>query len=454
MVVKRLVFIGSHLGYPMDRTPLGGGAMVGLQLLRHWPIRPDYELTAVGSGSMPPRPGLDYVHLPQGEKADLVRLSELGYAAFCRRFEKATTDWLLARRERFDPASTCVLVNDISEGPALARLTQAGYPIVSIWHVDVVDYFNKLYLRHFVAPERLTRLYERSLRWGVDWVAPDVLRLIFDKQRETVLHSHRMIFPSRAMAETVKRCYGELLKSPEEFENRSVIVPWGVWKSEGGSEEQASAAAARLRAHYKIGPETMVVMTLSRISPEKGLHLLLEGLRLAEEGLGGRDVCLLLCGEPAFMQGERYFRKVKEAAARLKRVRVFFPGYLDPAGKKAHFRLAQLFVSPSIHESYGLNMVEAMQAGLAILASDHYGVRDILEESFGRPVHYPSAAKAPALLAQALKELLGDRERLRLMGRAAAAAAREMPFSAAAATVLDTCLGMIKAPSSARRAVV
>lgn len=448
MVVKSLVFIASHLGYPMDRTPLGGGAMVALELLRHWPSRPDFSVTAVGSGPLSPKPGLDYVRLPQGEDADLVRLSELDYAAFCRRFEAATTDWLLGLRGRFPPDSTCVLVNDISEGPNLARLEEAGYRIVSIWHVDVVDYFNKLYLRHLVAPERLTRLYERSRRWGISWATPDVLRLVFEKQRETVARSTRMLLPSRAMAETVRRCYSDILGA-EEFANRCIVIPWGVWRKDVFFEERVFSAAARLKALYAIGPETQVIMTLSRISPEKGIHLLLEALRLAEGRLDGRDVCLLVCGEPAFMQGQRYFGRIRRAAARLRKVRVFFPGYLNASGKEAHFRLAQLFVSPSVHESYGLNVVEAMQAGLAVLASDHYGVRDILDESFGRRVRFPSPAKAPALLAEAVMELLDDPERLARMGKAAAAAAERMPFSAAAGQVLDACLNLVEAPVAA-----
>ncbi len=29
---NKIVFVAAHLGYPMDKTPLGGGAMVGVHL--------------------------------------------------------------------------------------------------------------------------------------------------------------------------------------------------------------------------------------------------------------------------------------------------------------------------------------------------------------------------------------------------------------------------------------
>ncbi|MBI5241320.1 MAG: glycosyltransferase family 4 protein [Elusimicrobia bacterium] len=440
-----IVFIGSHLGYPMDRTPLGGGAMVGLRLVRHWAAAGVGGLTVLGSGLESPAMGVEYVRLPEGPGHDLVRLSEFEYARFCRAFEAASTDWLLARRDRLPPGSTTVLVNDVSEGPTVARLAAAGYPIVSLWHVDVVDYFNKLYLYSLVPPQRLTRLYERCLRLGLAGAVPDLLRIVFEKQRETVAHSRRLIVPSRAMAETLTRCYGG--EAPGgDLARRIQVVPWGAFAD--SAPEPSEALLRELRGRYRIGPDTTVLMTLSRISPEKGIHLFIEALRLLEdEGrLDRRDTVLLVCGEASFMQGAAYCRRVRAAAAGLRRVRAFFPGYLDPAAKKAHFRLARLFISPSVHESYGLNIVEAMQAGLAVLASDHYGVHDILDASCGRVVPYPSLAEAPQRLARALESACGENGRLAAMGRAAAARAAAMPFAGAADAVLRACGEVLARP--------
>ena len=427
----------------MDRTPLGGGAMVGLQLVKHWKPDPaSWTLTVLGSGPEAPVGGCDYHRLAERPEG-LVDLGELDYARFCREFETETTEWILDRRKEFRPQDTVVVVNDVSEGPALARLAEAGYPILSIWHVDVVDYFNKLYLRRIVAPERLTRLHERMRQIGADWILPDVLDLVFEKQRETVYHSQRMIVPSRAMADTLMRCYGDLV-GYEELSRRIAVVPWGVWSEQPGPADENRAN--ELREYHEITDDTTVLMTLSRISPEKGVHLLLEALRLMEVNgkITGKDVRLFICGEPAFMMGQAYGRKVRAAAAKLKQVKVVFPGYLDAAAKRAYFQLGNLFVSPSIHESYGLNVVEAMHAGLPGVASDHYGVRDTLPPDAGRLVHYPSPKKAPPLLAAALEIMIADRAKLKKMGEAAREAASAMPFSAAADAVRLAALGLIK----------
>ncbi len=425
----------------MDKTPLGGGAMVGLQLVRHWSLDASCCLTVLGSGPQAPVGGSHYHRL--AERPDgLVDLSELNYARFCRDFEMETTGWILARRKEYPPAETVIVVNDVSEGPTLKTLAGAGYPILSIWHVDVVDYFNKLYLRRIVAPEKLTQLHERVRSIGADWILPDVLSLVFEKQRETVYYSSRMIVPSRAMADTLMRCYGDLV-GYEELSRRITVIPWGVWSDPPGPADENRAA--ELREYHELGPEATVLMTLSRISPEKGIHLLLEALLLLEVNgkLAGREMHLFICGEPAFMMGQAYGRKVRAAAAKLKQVKVFFPGYLDAAAKRAYFQLGNLFVSPSIHESYGLNVVEAMRAGLPVLASDHYGVRDTLPSDAGRIVHYPTPKKAPPLLAAALMEMIADPERLKKMGAVASAAASAMPFSAAADAVRLAALGLI-----------
>ena len=89
-----------------------------------------------------------------------------------------------------------------------------------------------------------------------------------------------------------------------------------------------------------------------------------------------------------------------------------------------------------VHESYGLTLVEAMQGGLPVLASDHYGVEEILAPEYGRTVEYGRASKRAANLEAALRELLADDETLRRMGELAREAARKMAFSDSAARLL------------------
>lgn len=441
--MREIVFVASHVGYPMDRTPLGGGATVGVQLARAWAKDVGFKLTVAGSGPEAPAPGVNYVRLP-GSDFDLVKLSELAYARFCRRFEAAATEFVL-RRAAAGP-KPCVVVNDISEGPDVKRLREAGCPIVSIWHVDVVDYFNKMYFRGVFAPERVTGAFERIRPWA-GWAVPDVLKLVFEKQRQTVKHSSRLVLPSRAMVETLRRCYGGGNGTGADLERRALVVPWGGW-TESVDERAAAERALELRRHYQLGSGTRVLMTLSRLAPEKGIHLLFEALRRLESSPGApEELCLFVCGEAAFMQGAVYERRLRRLAGGFRRYRVFFPGYVAGLEKHAFFRNAQLFLSPSIHDSYGLTVVEALRAGLPVLASDHYGVSEIFAQEgatdrargFGRTVRYAGADPAAALAGE-LETLLADPAALKAMGERARRAGGDMTFEQAAKRVAQAAL--------------
>ena len=462
--MKNIVFIGAHLGYPMDSVPLGGGAMVGLHLARRWAGDPDFRLIVLGSGPKEPAQGLEYVRLAPQSK-ELVRLSELGYARFCEQFSSAALEFLGKHRARLAPDNTCIVLNDISEGPDAGRLSSMGYPVVSIWHVDVVDFFNKMYLHGMVAPERWTRAFDRVAALGLSGAVPRVLRLVFEKQRQAVAHSRLLVLPSSQMADTIRDCYRHLFDGSSKigpavagdpWASRLLVLPWGGW-TEDVSEAEVEREASAIRDRFRIGADTRVIMTLSRLSPGKGHPLLLQALNLLERRADRpKDLRVFVCGEPAFMRSGTYTREVRAAAERLKSFRIFFPGYLCPLKKQAFFRAAQLFVSPSVHESYGLSIVEALRAGLPILASDHSGADEILSPQFSRVVPYNGQTGGwlsfsgrhgdiPARLADALAELLADPAKLRAMGRAAKAAGEKMSFADAARRLRDAALSQLPA---------
>ena len=438
----QVVFIASHLGYPMESTPLGGGAMVGLRLTRAFAASGACCLSVLGSGSESPGPGMDYIRLDtragRGKDPDLVRLSEWEYADFCRDFGSEAARFILSRPGAFPPEETLLVVNDVSEAPDMARLAQAGYRQCSIWHVDVVEFFNRIYLGRFLSPRQVAQAFRLWEDAGLGPLTPGVLKLVFEKQRVAVENSDLLIVPSRGMAGVLEECYPDRTPGAAPLGERIRVVPWGSWKEDASFAEED---ARRLAAHYQIGPGTRVLMTLSRISPEKGIDILLEALRLLEEqGRLSGDLCLFVCGEPAFMRGAAYSRRVREAAQRLGSVRVFFPGYLASREKQAYFRLAHLFVSPSVHESYGLTLAEAMRVGLPVLAGDHHGAREMLGEDCGRILLY-EGVPAEALV-EALAGLLADSEELRRMGERARRRSEGADFSEAARTVLAAVLSL------------
>ena len=80
----------------------------------------------------------------------------------------------------------------------------------------------------------------------------------------------------------------------------------------------------------------------------------------------------------------------------------------DPADYRAVFRRAMLFTFPSEWEAFGLVLLEAMAAGVPIVATAVGGVPEVLDGGrAGRLVPYGD----PDSLAAAVRELLGSPER-------------------------------------------
>jgi glycosyltransferase involved in cell wall biosynthesis len=446
--MKKIIYTAAHSGFNLGEVPLGGGAAICQHLVQEWMQTRPFEWKVLGPsllGSEAPR------------HKDLVRYSELEYARFCRQFEARLTETILQN----DPRSTVVLCNDVSEGPDFALLASKGYPIFTIYHVDVVDYFSRIYLRGWIKPESATRFYRwmfqrrhpprppllrhpprplagdpslmdsRPATAGNDvWYRQliRILGLVFQKQQDSVRYSKGLIVPSNRMKEVLLREY------PDADKNKIHVLPWGAWDDPAAPEEVAGQKEA-LRKAYPSDPESWKLLMLSRISPEKGQDRLLNALALweARPDFPKEGIALLISGEAAYMMGKRYEGKLKRLASRLKRSRVHFVGYAPPARKKALFELTDLYVFPSRHESYGLTLLEALRAGLPVLATPSHGAQEVFQPEFGEMIPYSRESEIPRLLIDALKRLLSNRAALKEMGNHAKVWASGQNFSDTAA---------------------
>ena len=190
-----------------------------------------------------------------------------------------------------NPQTTVVLSNDVAEGPDFRRLAERGFSIYTIYHVDVIDYFVRLYFRSRMRPQTLTRLYDRLTRTvDVRWL-PDIVRLLLQKQKDSVYGSKGLIVPSQAMRQVLLDCY------PGLGAERIHVLPWGIWDD---AQHPTSAAIAHFRQQHGLAEGTRILLTLSRISPEKGQDRLLEALlfvgKIVRSSSAGRPVSYPLRG--------------------------------------------------------------------------------------------------------------------------------------------------------------
>ncbi|MBL0161727.1 MAG: glycosyltransferase family 4 protein [Bryobacterales bacterium] len=414
--IRRVLYLAAHGGFGGQAIPLGGGAAVANLLQAEWAGTRPFEVELVGPAAL-------------GESApggrEIVTFNEHQYAVFCDAFQAAATSVAL----QHDPQRTAILVNDISEGPDFERLRDAGFRIVTVYHVDVVAYIAAIYLRGRLRPKTLTRGWEWVRRLQLDKLAPRILRLIFAQQRASLEHSDVVVVPSSGMKETLLECY------PDTPPHRIRVLPWGAPPADC-APEQARDAAEELRREFEVPGDAQILLCLSRISPEKGQDRLLTALAEWERSgtLPDRPIWLFICGEPAFMQGQKHMQKLRRLAAKLERIRVVFPGYASGTRKQGFFALADLYVFPSRHESYGLTLMEALAAGLPAVCLDHQGSREVMRPEIGRMLGEGES------LQGAIQDLLSDNQTRREMGAAARQYAAARPFAESAACLAEWLL--------------
>ena len=399
--MTQILYTAAHGGFAREVVPLGGGAAVCEHLVEEWSRTKPFPFRVLD-------PSILGANAPTGH--DLVRFGERDYADFSRAFERAATAEIL----RHDPADTVVLANDVSEGPNFATLGSRGFRVFTIYHVDVVAYVAAIYGRGRIRPETTVRWYRRLRP-----LFPEIARLVWEKQEASVRFSRGLILPSEGMREIMLRCY------PDCPPGKIHVLPWGSWDLEtSDSSELREQRAQELRREFGVPENAQILLTLSRISPEKGQDLLLGALAEWERQstFPEQPLWLFICGDAAYMQGAKFLKQLHLLARKLRRTKVVFPGYVTGERKRAFLALADLYVFPSRHESYGLTLLEALAAGVPVVCLDHHGARSVMREDFGALVE-------PGDLPNAIEKLLKNANLRLKMSQNALRFARSQRFS-------------------------
>ncbi|MGE3822326.1 MAG: glycosyltransferase family 4 protein [Isosphaeraceae bacterium] len=157
------------------------------------------------------------------------------------------------------------------------------------------------------------------------------------------------------------------------------VIPLGVDPDQFRPATPEERAATR--SALGVAEEEVAVLFVGRLSHHAKAHPfpMFEGLAEARR-VTGRPIHLLLAGWAAHPAVLEAFR---DGARRFAEgVRVSFLDGQDPAIRRGVWHAADLFVSPSdnVQETFGLVVVEAMAAGLPVIASDWDGYRDLVVE--------------------------------------------------------------------------
>lgn len=179
------------------------------------------------------------------------------------------------------------------------------------------------------------------------------------------------------------------------------------------------------------------ILYVGRLSPEKGVHVLLDAFRvvlkmhpeahlvlIGPHAVVPREMILRFCADPKVKQlGSLYGRgayeallKEKLAALDKKNVTVLGDG-IAHSRLPQQYHAASIFAFPSIwDEPFGMPVAEAMAAGVPVVATRGGGLPELVEH--GRTGLLVKRGD-PLPLADAIQDLLDNPERRQAMGRLA-----------------------------------
>lgn len=150
------------------------------------------------------------------------------------------------------------------------------------------------------------------------------------------------------------------------------------------------------------------ILFLSRLHPVKGIELLLEAVKRVCHKMPAARLVLAGSGTPRFERQLRSQIRTLELDEF-----VTLPGFVEGDEKARLLSESDVFVLASRHESFGVAVVEAMDAGLPVVISRNVGIWPEVEDAGAGIV---LRALTPEALAEALLSLLGDGTRRKALG--------------------------------------
>ncbi len=194
---------------------------------------------------------------------------------------------------------------------------------------------------------------------------------------------------------------------------RKISVKPNAFAADGGKRAGLPATVVRSGSS---APDRLRVVYVGRLSPEKGVDVLLRAWALlCESWSGGSRPTLTIVGEGSEIEA---LGSLADEHGLSDSVR--FAGALPREQALAELSSASLLVFPSLwYETFGLTILEAASQGVPAVVTG-IGCHASLVQDGVTGRHVPSGDSAA--LAAALRELLADPAELRRMGAAARAA--------------------------------
>lgn len=228
----------------------------------------------------------------------------------------------------------------------------------------------------------------------------------FITQRPVLRHARCIVTVSRIVADDLRKWFGQAA------EGKCVTIYNGIDTERFRPDPEAGRA---VRSRHAIREDEVVLLSLGRLTCEKGHHLLIEILDNLRRDIPG--IRLLIVGE-----GE-YLGHLQAMAGRLGLSgSVIFTGPVDNVETASYYNASDIFVFPTLTvEGLPFVVIEAMACGRPVIASEIGGTVEVIRNGENGILVKPGDRLA---FTDNVAKLISDRRMAECLGRAAEATAK------------------------------
>ncbi|MDF1722292.1 MAG: glycosyltransferase family 4 protein [Minwuia sp.] len=214
----------------------------------------------------------------------------------------------------------------------------------------------------------------------------------------------------------------EYLRTMGVPDRRIMTMPHAIDIDRFASTDTAARERARhARQALGIDDTAIVFLFAGKFVYRKQVDVLITAFARAQES--AKDIHLVLAGD-----GPDRAALMQQSA---ELPNIHFLGFRNQSEMPETYMMADVYVLPSVFETWGLGVNEALSAGCLAIASDMTGCApDLLDgKPYGRVFRCGDADR----LADAMLDLIRDRSRMEALGAMAASASEEWSIQAASA---------------------
>ena len=197
-----------------------------------------------------------------------------------------------------------------------------------------------------------------------------------------IRNASKVISPSKYYADLVERRCGV----------RPIVIPNPICL-----EEYAQLPREMARKELHLDPKDFVILCAGRLDPQKGLNYLIESFgSVVRENPFAK---LILAGDGPQKE------VLMNLAHKMHLTNVVFAGHANKNYLKLLLSASDLYVSPSIYETFGISVLEALASGLPIVCTNIMSLPEIVEDGKNGLLVPP---RDPGALSEAILKLMSD----------------------------------------------